>query len=278
MNTQTITLSNSQTIRVSIKPGAPNSVPLLIMNGIGANLSLLSPFVEAMHEANPDLEIITFDSPGVGGSSTPSLPYRFSGLAKTIAQMLDYLDYGKVDVLGLSWGGFLGQQFAHDYPHRCNKLILAATCAGVVAIPPSLKVLSVMSSPKRYTDSDFMAHVAPEIYGGAFKTNPALAAEYAQKMVKSKGEYKTCDRGYKYQQAAICWWSSLWFLHIIKQPTLLLRGDDDPLINPINMQVMNSLMPNASLYTVINGGHLFLLTHLDVVVPTIVEFLNEQTR
>jgi pimeloyl-ACP methyl ester carboxylesterase len=119
-----------------------------------------------------------------------------------------------------------------------------------------------------------MAHVAPEIYGGAFKTNPALAAEYAQKMVKSKGEYKTCDRGYKYQQAAICWWSSLWFLHTIKQPTLLLRGDDDPLINPINMQVMGSLMPNSSLYTVRNGGHLFLLTHLDEVIPIIVEFLK----
>jgi pimeloyl-ACP methyl ester carboxylesterase len=44
--------------------------------------------------------------------------------------MLDYLDYGQVNVIGVSWGGALAQQFAHDYPERCKKLVLAATAAG----------------------------------------------------------------------------------------------------------------------------------------------------
>ena len=46
--------------------------------------------------------------------------------------MLDYLDYGQVTAIGVSWGGALAQQFAHDYPERCKKLILAATAAGAV--------------------------------------------------------------------------------------------------------------------------------------------------
>lgn len=79
---------DGQTIRTAVRPGKEGSTPLLIFNGIGANLELVFPFVQAL---DPELEVIAFDVPGVGGSSTPSVPYRFPGLAKLAARMLDYL-------------------------------------------------------------------------------------------------------------------------------------------------------------------------------------------
>lgn len=274
MNTQikTITLG-SQTIRVCIKKGKPNTTPLLLMNGIGAQCSLLIPFVEAMHEACPDIEIITFDAPGTGGSSTPCLPYRFSGLGKVVSQMLDELDYGQVDVLGLSFGGFLSQEFAYQYPHRCKKLILAATCAGVLSIPPSMKVLSMMASPRRYTDPEYAALVLPDIYGGKMRTNKELLARHIEKMANSKTETEQSKRGYLYQQGCVMGWSSLWWLHNIKQPTLVLSGLDDPLIHPVNMKVLANRIPNAELHT-FEDGHLFLITSVDEVLPVINEFLE----
>lgn len=275
MNTKTITLTNGQTIHTSVKSGRMTiNTPLLVMNGIGASLSLLSPFVDALHKSNPDIEIITFDCPGVGGSSTPCLPYRFSGLAEVVAEMLDVLNYDKVDVLGLSWGGFAATQFAYDFPERVGKLILAATATGVTSIPPSLKVLSLMASPRRYTDPEYMASIAPDLYGGKFRTNPTLALEYAEKMSKNKDENKGSGLGYKYQQLAICWWSSVWMLPSIKQPTLLLAGDDDPLIDIRNMKMMDKLLPNSELHTITDGGHLFLITDLDIVIPIINKFLE----
>lgn len=60
----------------------------------------------------------------------------------------------------------------------------------------------------------------------------------------------------------------------IKQNTLLLSGDDDPLINPLNMVLMEKLIPNSELHVIEQGGHLFLLTHLDSVVPIIEKFLE----
>ena len=276
MNTKTITVSDNQTIRVSIKPGAPNSVPLLLCTGIGASLELLFPFVEAMHIAQPDLEIITFDYPGVAGSSTPLFPYRFSGLCRTISEMLDFLNYGQVFVLGLSWGGFTSQEFAYQYPNRCKKLILAATCAGVTAIPPSMKVLSLMSSPKRYTDPDYAASIAADIYGGHFRGNKELATEHALRMSQSKGEFKHSQLGYAYQQGALMWWSSLWYLHSIKQPTLILAGDDDPLIDLRNMNVLAKLIPNSEMHVFEGEGHLFLLTSLEEVVPIVTKFLENK--
>jgi pimeloyl-ACP methyl ester carboxylesterase len=50
--------------------------------GIGASLEVLQPLVDALPA---DIEVIRFDVPGVGGSPTGPLPYRFGQLmsAKT---------------------------------------------------------------------------------------------------------------------------------------------------------------------------------------------------
>lgn len=259
----------SQTIRTATRPGKAHLTPLLVFNGIGASLELMFPIVNAV---DPDVEVIVFDVPGVGGSSTPALPYRFSWLTKIVSQMLDALDYGQVNAIGISWGGFLAQQFAYDYPLRCKRLILAATSAGCLSVPPSARVLTLMASPKRYTDHEYGAKIAPEIYGGEFRTNKELCTSHATKMKSTGG------MGYYYQMMAIYWWTSIYWLYKLKQPTLLLAGNDDPLIPLVNMQVMAKLIPDSQLH-VVNDGHLFLITQAKTINPLIMQFLyGESTQ
>lgn len=257
----------SHAIRVCVRPGKPHLTPLLLFNGIGASLELVFPFIQAL---DPELEVIAFDVPGVGKSSTPALPYTFKRLARIVSKMLDDLDYEEVDVAGVSWGGFLAQQFALSYPKRCRKLILAATSSGVAMVPPSLKVLALMSSPLRYTNPAYGAKIAPEIYGGVFRDNKDLADAHARTMKTSGG------RGYYYQMMAVYFWTSIHWLHKIKQPTLVLAGNDDPLIPLINMRVMAGLIPDSTLH-VINDGHLFLITQAKVVSPIIMDFLKSKS-
>lgn len=138
----------------------------MIFNGIGSSLELARPIVNAIR---PDLEDIVFDAPGVGGSSMPSYTYTFSDLAKTVTQILDILGHEQVNIIGLSWGGFLAQQFALDYPLRCKKLILAATSCELMSILPDYKVLGLMASPRRYIDPEYAASIAPALYGGKFR-------------------------------------------------------------------------------------------------------------
>ena len=66
MDIQTVAL-DGQLLRVGIWRGSNASPPLLIFNGIGANLELVQPFADALG----DVEVVIFDVPGVGGSSTP---------------------------------------------------------------------------------------------------------------------------------------------------------------------------------------------------------------
>src|SRR6201991_3479285 len=95
---------NGQTLRVATRQGSDASPPLLIFNGIGANLELVEPFVAALE----DVSVIIFDVPGVGGSPAPVVPYRFSTLSVLSERLLSRLGYdGPVDVLGVSWGGGL---------------------------------------------------------------------------------------------------------------------------------------------------------------------------
>jgi poly(3-hydroxyalkanoate) depolymerase len=265
-NIRTIDL-NGQKIRTGVRPGKQHLTPLLIFNGIGASMELVLPFVEQLH---PDQEVIAFDVPGVGGSPRPKFPYSFDGMARTVARMLDALNYEKVCVLGVSWGGFLAQQFARQYPERCKKLILAATSCGIGMVMPSPKVLTLMASPLRYTNPEHMAKIAPDIYGGVFRRDKELCLAYASKMKANSSAL-----GYYYQTTAVYFWSSMLWLHELTQPTLVLAGSDDPIIPLFNMKFIANQIPHAELH-VFDDGHLFIVTVAEATAKLVNRFLNEE--
>ena len=107
--------AGGQRIRVNVRQGT--GVPLVLCNGIGASLEVLDPLVEQL-----DGTVIRFDVPGTGGSPTSLVPYGFPYLAWVLGRVLTKLEIGVADVLGLSWGGALAQQFAFQNPRRCRRL------------------------------------------------------------------------------------------------------------------------------------------------------------
>ena len=255
-----------QRLHVAITSGSRKGPPLLICNGIGANLELTRPFVDALD----DVETVAFDAPGTGQSPTPTTPLRFSGHAAVVAGMLDALGYdGQVDVVGVSWGGGLAQQFARDYPERCRRLVLAATSAGFIMVPGGLSVLMKLATPKRYLDPDHMAEIAPAIYGGMFRTNAELIHEHAEHMKAGS------QLGYYWQIFAACGWTSFHWLHRLHQPTLILVGSDDPIVPPVNGDILASRIPDARVRT-LDCGHLFLVTRPLETAKLVKEFVSAE--
>ena len=250
--------------RVAIRKGARERPPLLMFNGIGANLELAEPFMNALE----DTSTVIFDIPGIGGSPAPSLPYRPSTLARMARTLMRQLGHERCDVSGVSWGGGLAQQFAFQYPGFCRRLVLAATAPGAIMVPGSPSVLSKMASPKRYTDPGYMRSIAAEIYGGDFRTDPGLIGRHAEAM---KGATRT---GYAMQLIAMVGWSSLPWLWLLRQPTLVMAGTDDPLVPVINAKVLARLIPNARL-ELLDDGHLFLVTKPESSARMIEGFLRE---
>jgi glutaryl-CoA dehydrogenase len=259
-------------LRVAVRParrGFPvragtRRVPLLLINGIGASLELLEPFVR---ELDPGLEVIRFDPPGVGGSAQPSAPYRFTGLCALIASMLTQLDVDVVDVLGISWGGAVAQHFAAFQRARCRRLVLVSTATGSLMIPARPSVLAHMVTPRRYLDRGYLERVAGSIYGGSAREQPERVAA-----AMNNGNRVGPSRGYLYQLTAGAGWTSLPFLPLLRQPTLILAGDDDPIIPLANARLMKLLIPKSRLH-VYHGGHLGLVTEAAELAPVVDAFL-----
>lgn len=257
------TPANPMRVRVGRKPGNRKGVPLLLFNGIGGNIELLAPLAERM----PEREIVIFDIPGVGQSDLPRWPYRLGGIARLAAKILDRFDIAEVDVLGVSWGGAAAQEFAYTCRNRCRRLILCATAAGVVMVPANPGVLWKMATPKRYMDAEYSRSISGDIYGGDFRTNPALATELFRHV-----KYKS-KLGYYLQLLAASGWTSVHWLPGLRQPTLLMAGADDPLVPLVNARLMHKLIQHSEL-KVFDCGHMFLMTRADESVAAIREFLD----
>ena len=257
---------------VALEQGDDNGPPLLLINGIGANLELFDPFIEALDNVEGQkIGTIRFDVPGIGKSPLPPHPLRLRGLTDLVADMLDALGHPVVDILGVSWGGGLAQQFAHQYPSRCRRLILVSTSPGGLSVPGKPSVLIKMLSPRRYLDPAYLVSIVSTLYGDAFRQNPDLAQSHAQ-LIKASHPL-----GYFGQLLAAVGWTSLPWLHQIRQPTLILAGKDDVIVPPINARIMARLIPNATLH-ILNGGHLFMLTEKEQVASLVHAFLREESK
>lgn len=257
----------TQRLRVAIRPGC--GVPLLLCNGIGANLELAAPLMQRLG----DVESVIFDVPGAGRSPPPKRPYRLFMLAGLLRKLLDHLGYhDQVDLLGVSWGGGLAQQFAIQYPRRVRRLVLAATAmGGMTMLPGDPRVLVKMVDPRRYLDKGYMKRVAPDLYGGRLRDDPEAIRLFTD-------HARAGDRiGYRYQLLAMLGWTSLPWLWRMRQPTLVLAGDDDPLVPLINARLHAWLLPNARLQ-VLHDGHLFMLTQADETARLVGEFLGAPDR
>jgi poly(3-hydroxyoctanoate) depolymerase len=254
-------------LRTSVRGSGP---PLLLITGLGASLHLAEPFDREL--AARGVQTVAFDAPGIGGSTPYTTPRRMPGVARTVCAMLDALGYTTVDVLGVSLGGVVAQQLAHQAPGRVRRLVLAATGPGLGGVPGSPRALLALATPRRYHQPDYYRRIARRIYGGQARRDPdAFLHGSPLRFVE-----RPSVRGYLGQLYAISGWTSLPWLHTLRQPTLVLAGDDDPIVPPVNGRILARRIPNSRLHIVPGGGHLFLLERPAEMAALVTRFLAER--
>ena len=241
--------------------------PLLLITGIGAHLDMWEPLERRLEGR----EIIAFDAPGTGESSRTRLPLRMEGLASVVNELLDVLGRDEVDVLGISFGGAVAQQLAHQFPDRVRRLILCATSPGIVSVPPRPIPALFLLSPARYYHPAIFRYMMPRIVGGVTARNPSVLASQAVPRLSRPPD----PLGYMFQLYATMGWTSVHWLHNLKQPTLVLAGDNDHAIPLVNAKLLARRIPDARLHVVKDGGHLFLLDEPESVIDAIHAFLDE---
>jgi poly(3-hydroxyoctanoate) depolymerase len=245
--------------------------PLLLITGLGASLELARPFERELTARG--VQTIGFDAPGIGQSGAYRWPRRIGGVARTVERMLEVLGHDQVDVLGVSLGGVIAQQLARQAPRRVRRLVLAATGPGLGGVPGSPRVLLSLVTPRRYHQPDHYRRIAGRIYGGEARRDPdALLGGSVARFIQPPSMW-----GYVGQLYAISGWTSLPWLSRLRQPTLVLAGDDDPIVPLVNGHILARRIPQARLHVVPGGGHLFLLERPAELATLVAAFLTAAT-
>ncbi|OWQ95287.1 alpha/beta fold hydrolase [Sphingopyxis witflariensis] len=227
------------TLRVARWRQGAGGVPLLFLNGIGADIAAAAPLLARIDGR----EVWTLDMPGVGGSPDTLLPYNAPTMASVVMEIADRLGHVQIDVAGFSWGGALAQQIAVQFPERIRRLILMATTPAVTA--PGIGWAALL-------DSDMLAS------GMKLPTATPL--------------------GLAYQGLAMAGWTSAAMLPQLKtMPVLILMGRNDGIVPASHGQMIANLIDNSVL-EVVPGSHLFPFTHAADISLRISAFLDQQPQ
>lgn len=244
----------------------PTAPPLLLLMGLGGNTGMWQP-LRGMLDATRTT--VAFDVPGTGRSPVPRLPMPLPLVGRLALRVLDRLGIDRADVAGVSWGGMLAQQVAVTAPRRIRRVVLSNTHFGLGSVPATPGALRALMSTGRYHDADALVHAARMFGGRAAQMGPAMREHAAARLA-----HPPSTRGYWYQMLALTGWSSLPFLPLLRQRTLVLGGGDDPAVPAVNAKIMKALLPHAELVVVPEGGHLMLFDQAADLLPMITRFLD----
>ena len=240
--------------------------PLLLIQGLGGSTHMWTPFAQQF----PNRRIICFDVPGTGQSSVPLSPVPVAGIAALAVAILDELQVEITDVIGFSYGGAVAQQLAFQFPDRIRRLVLAATNCGLGAVPGSFGAMMSLVTPLRYYSPTYFDRTAAHSYGGMTGRDLSMR----RRMMAERHRHPPSAYGYSMQLLGTIGWSSLPFLSRIPHDTLVIVGDDDPLIPLVNAELLARRIPRARLEIAPRSGHLFLWDEAKRMAARIARFLD----
>lgn len=224
-----LTTSDANTLAFSVEGTGP---ALLLFSGQGTSMAWWDRMVPALRTS---FTTVRFDYPGTGGSTAAHhAAFSTRRFAATALELLDHLGIGQAHVFGTSMGGKVAQWFALDAPERIGKLVLGCAMVG-----GTRSTLMGPAATRRFMlpgDAGIEARLSmmyTDDYLAANEPNRALALGPAGRRA-ILGHWKASSEHDTSSLAAS-----------ITAPTLLLHGDADEIVPPINTHVLESLIPGS---------------------------------
>ena len=241
--------------------------PLVLIMGLRRNLEWWYRQIPALSE---HFQVIAFDNRGAGRSDKPVMEYSIRLFADDTAGLMDALDISKARILGISMGGYIAQELALNYPTKVKSLVLGCTgCGGdraVIMSPERLEKFTANKglNPEEIIRKDMDIYFSDDYISqqtGIIEEFVGISMRYYQPADAFFRQFDAClrhDTGDR--------------LHRISVPSLVMTGDDDPLVPPQNSDIIRSLIPGAEL-SVFNGGrHCFFIEAADRFNQEAVDF------
>jgi pimeloyl-ACP methyl ester carboxylesterase len=253
--------------------GKAGKVPLLFLEYFNSNMDGWDPAVTNSLAA--DHEIILFDNAGVGASGGET-PYTVVEMTQHCIAFCRAVGLNAIHIVGFSLGGMIAQQLALEQPDLVRRLILLGTG------PRGGEGMTFTElSPEEQADP--IAFLL-----GAF-FSPSEASQAAGREYVKRIESRKKDRGLPVsrssafaQLAAIREWGTIPStgrydtLKNITPPTLIVHGNKDIVVAPVNALILTEHLPNAQLIVYPDSSHGAHYQHARTFLQHVNLFLSEE--
>ena len=256
--------------------GNANGVPLVMNIHFTGTMDHWDPAVTDGLAQNR--EVILFNNAGIS-SSSGAVPESIEEMAANAAAFIEALGLNQVDVLGFSMGGLIAQQLAIAKPQLVRKVILVGTGPrsgeGIETLTPEAQ--EIFGASYAHPDDLWLrVHFAPseasQAAGRGFVERFRLRTE--------NRDPEANDKVAPAQLAALAKWGApranpYDYLDALKQPTLVVNGDNDVIIYSINSWILQQHIPNAQLVIYPDANHGSLYQYPQRFVAHVHQFLSE---
>src|SRR5712664_629447 len=225
-----------------------------------------------------DREVILFNNAGIS-SSSGEVPAAFEQMGANAIAFIKALGLKKADVLGFSIGGFVAQEMALQAPELVRRLVLVGTGPrggqNMATFTPeaqqifgaTYKVPEELWLKVHFTDSEASQAAGREFLKRFLRRtenrDPEVNEKVAPAQIEAIGKWGVQRKG------------SYEYLKTILQPTLVVNGDNDVIIYPINSWILQQNIPNAQLIIYPDASHGSQYQYPERFVRHVSDFLSE---
>jgi pimeloyl-ACP methyl ester carboxylesterase len=254
--------------------GPQNGNPVVLVHGFSTPYFIFDTPFEFL--VNSGFRVLRYDLLGRGYSDRPHVDYNIHLFVRQLKDLLDTLEFRKINLIGLSMGGPITASFISRFPEYVDKHVLIDP-AGVKRISISGLITARMSS--------ILGNLALGLLGSRnMVTNIASdffdpeSVEFFQTRYEIQMQYK----GFKYAILSTLrnnmlesFYETYAQIGKLKKPTLLLWGKNDTTTPFENSKLILEALPHAEFHIVENCGHIPHHEKPEIVNPILLEFLSK---
>jgi pimeloyl-ACP methyl ester carboxylesterase len=246
--------------------------PLVLIQGLGVGRWGWEPVADRLARR---FQVITIDNRGIGASDSPSGPYSARVMAEDVRAVLDNAGLASVSVVGTSLGGMVAQELALAHPGRVDRLVLVATIPGgrLTAAMPFRTAYLLAWGPLMADEVRLRGFVSHTLGAQTVRRRP----EVVERLLARKRAHPQSEQAWRAQATAGVLFDLRGRQRRITQPTLIMQGTADQVVNPANGEVLAGLIPDARLEYVDGTGHLLYWDEPKRFVRAVTSFVNDGT-
>ncbi len=247
-----------------------NGEPLVLIPGFAAGAWIWSKHVAPL---STKFRVVTFDPRGIGQSSFESEQLTMRLLADDTAALLRRLGIEQAHILGVSFGGFVAQEFALAYPEMTRTLSLCCTSfGGPNHVAPSMDILTAVLSTNGFNTQERIRRNLLPAFSPEFAR---IHADEVEEVINLRLANPVVEEAYRAQLKAGVGFDAESRVGDIQAPTLVLSGDADAIVPVQNSHNLARRIPGARLRLIEGGSHLFFIEQPDEFNRIVAEFLGQ---